>query len=242
MNRISARTAVLALLAAFLPLGTAAAQQPAILQGKVLDAATGEPLIGAQVVLAGTDRGTVTDVDGRYRLDVEPGTASIDVQYLGYAGKTVTGIRIEAGRTTFQDVALEPEAVQAEGIRVVISAEEERGSVIGALAHQRRATNVVSGVSAEEISRAPDSNAADAVKRVTGTSIVGDKYVYVRGLGERLRGGPGSADLAALRQEVEVLREALQDSRGDVTALEERIDFAERLLAQHREAGRLPGK
>jgi hypothetical protein len=186
MNRNHARiAAVLALLAGLVLSGTARAQQTAVLQGKVLDASTGEPLIGAQVVISGTDRGTVTDVDGRYRLEVEAGIHSLDVEYLGYAGKTVTGVVVAADRTTFQNVALRPEAVQAEGIRVVISAAEERGSVIGALAHQRRATNVVSGVSAEEISRAPDSNAADAVKRVTGTSIVGDKYVYVRGLGER---------------------------------------------------------
>jgi outer membrane receptor for ferrienterochelin and colicin len=186
MNRYHVRIAAfLALLAGLMVSGAALAQETTVLQGKVLDSMTGEPLIGAQVVITGTDRGTVTDVDGRYRLQVEAGSHSLDVQYLGYAAKTVTGIEVAAGRTTFQDIALEPQAVDAEGIQVVISAAEERGSVIGALAHQRRSTNVVSGVSAEEISRAPDSNAADAVKRVTGTSLVGDKYVYVRGLGER---------------------------------------------------------
>jgi outer membrane receptor for ferrienterochelin and colicin len=186
MKRFHLRIAVvLALLAGILFSGTASAQENTVLQGKVLDATSGEPLIGAQVVVAGTDMGSVTDVDGQYRLQLAPGTYDLDVQYLGYAAKTVTGIVVAAGAPTFQDVALSPEAVEAEGIRVVITAEEERGSVIGALAHQRRSTNVVSGVSAEEISRAPASNAADAVKRVTGTSIVGDKYVYVRGLGER---------------------------------------------------------
>jgi hypothetical protein len=176
---------ILALLGGLVSTGPLFAQEATVLQGKVLDATTGEPLIGAQVVITGTDRGTVTDVDGQYRLEVAAGTYSVDVEYLGYQRKTVTGIRVAAGARSFQDVALEPEAVQAAGIQVVISAEEERGSVVGALAHQRRATSVISGVSAEEISRAPDSNAADAVKRVTGTSLVGDKYVYVRGLGER---------------------------------------------------------
>lgn len=177
--------AILAFLAGLMVSGAALAQETTLLQGRILDATTGEPLIGAQVVITGTDRGTVTDVDGRYRLQVEAGTYSLDVQYLGYGSKTVTGVEVEAGRTTFQDITLRHQAIEAEAILVVISAAEERGSVIGALAHQRRSSNVVSGVSAEEISRAPDSNAADAVKRVTGTSIVGDKYVYVRGLGER---------------------------------------------------------
>lgn len=64
----------------------------------------------------------------------------------------------------------------------------------------------------------------------------------VRGLGERLRGGPGAADLDALRLEMEALRDTLQQARGDVADLQERVDFAERLLAQQREAARLPGK
>ena len=186
MNCIRARLAVsLALIAVLSMFGEAAGQERTVLQGRILDSTTGEPLIGAQVIVAGTDRGGITDVEGRYRLQLEAGSYRLDVQYLGYAAKAVTGIVVAAGGTTFQDISLQPAAVEAEGIRVVISAAEERGSVVGALAHQRRSTNVISGVSAEEISRSPDSNAADAVRRVTGTSLVGDKYVYVRGLGER---------------------------------------------------------
>ncbi|HYO45971.1 MAG TPA: TonB-dependent receptor [Gemmatimonadota bacterium] len=186
MNRFRVRTvALLAFLAGLMVSGSALAQEATVLQGKVLDATTGEPLIGAQVVITVTEQGTVTDVDGHYRLQVAPGTYSIDVQYLGYASKTVTGISVGTGISTFQDVALESEMIQAEGIKVVISAAEERGSVIGALAHQRRSTNVINGISTEEISQAPASNAAEAIKRVSSTSIVDGRYVYVRGLGER---------------------------------------------------------
>ena len=64
----------------------------------------------------------------------------------------------------------------------------------------------------------------------------------VRGLGERLRGGAGAADLTALRQEMDALRDALQQARGDVADLQERVDFAERLLAQQRDPGRLPAR
>ena len=178
------RTAA-ALALAILSFQFAFAQESTTLQGRVLDSRTGEPLIGAQVVVVGTDQGAVTDVDGRYRLSLAPGSVDLSVVYLGYADKTVTGVAVLAGRTNFQDVTLAPEAVALEGIQVVISAAEERGSVIGALAHQRRATNVVNGISAEEISRTPASNAADAVSRVSSASIVEGRYVYVRGLGER---------------------------------------------------------
>lgn len=165
--------------------GALRAQEMSVLQGRIMDAATGEPLIGAQVTVAGTNQGTITDVDGRYRLPLPAGTHDIQVFYLGYAGKTVTGVQVRTGEANYQDITLQPQAIETEAIEVVISAAEESGSVIGALDHQRRATNVVNGISAEEISRTPASNAADAVSRVQSTSIVDGKYVYVRGLGER---------------------------------------------------------
>ena len=128
MNRIAVRViAVVALIAGVLAPSPASAQEGSVLQGKVLDAATGEPLIGAQVVVTGAAQGTITDVDGQYRLALAAGTYSLDVQYLGYQAKTVTGIAVAGGAPSFQDIALEPEAVEAEGIRVVITAEEERG-------------------------------------------------------------------------------------------------------------------
>ena len=178
--RLAGALAILS--AAFLP---ALAQEAATLQGRVLDGATGQPLIGAQITLRGTELGTVTDIDGRYRLALAPGTYDLSVTYLGYNDKVVTGIAVADARPNFQDISLQPAAVDAEAIAVVISAAEERGSVIGALAHQRHATQVVNGVSAEEIARTPASTAADAVTRVSSASIVDGRYVYVRGLGER---------------------------------------------------------
>ncbi len=160
-------------------------QETPILQGRILDATTGAPLIGAQVTVVGTDLGSVSDVDGRYRLPLTPGSYDLSAVYLGYGDKTVTGLDVRPGRDNVLDISLQPEAIEADAIRVTISAAEERGSVIGALAHQRRTTNVVNGISAEEIGRAPASNAADAIQRVSSTSIVDGRYVYVRGLGER---------------------------------------------------------
>jgi len=63
-----------------------------------------------------------------------------------------------------------------------------------------------------------------------------------RGLGERLKRGGGGPDVEVLRQEMDGLRETLQQACGDVADLQERVDFAERLLAQQREAARLSGK
>jgi hypothetical protein len=67
----------------------------------------------------------------------------------------------------------------------VVTANSERGSVNAALDQQRRATGIVSAVTAEQIQKSPDANAAQAVQRVSGVTIQDNKYVFVRGLGER---------------------------------------------------------
>ncbi|MDQ3222035.1 MAG: TonB-dependent receptor, partial [Gemmatimonadota bacterium] len=79
--------------------------------------------------------------------------------------------------------ALTASAVQLAEISV--SAEAERGTVNRALDEQRNATNIVSSVSAEQIARSPDSDAGQAVQRVSGVTVQDGKYVFVRGLGER---------------------------------------------------------
>ncbi len=59
--------------------------QDGTLRGKVIDAETGEALIGATVVVTGTTNGTITDFDGNYTLmDMDPGTVSITIQYVSY--------------------------------------------------------------------------------------------------------------------------------------------------------------
>ena len=102
---------------------------------------------------------------------------------IGFAPKVVTGVVVEAGQTSAQDVALAAEAVQLAEISV--SAESERGTVNRALEEQRNAANIVNAVTAEQIAKSPDSDAGQAVQRVSGVTVQDGKYVFVRGLGER---------------------------------------------------------
>jgi hypothetical protein len=136
------------------------------------------------VVLAGTSRGTLAGVNGRFALrDVAAGPSAITVSYLGYASKTVTELEVEDGGSAWIEVTLTPAAVAVAGITV--SAARERGSVTQAVSAQRSAVGVVNALSAEQMSRSPDSDAADAIKRVSGVTVQDGKYVSVRGLGER---------------------------------------------------------
>ena len=152
--------------------------------GRIVDAATGAGLADVGVQVVGTTSGTMSGVDGRFTLpNVPAGTVTLQARRIGYAPKTVTGIALAAGQTVEQSVALGSAAVQVTGVTVTASA--ERGTVSEALDKQRNATGIVTAVTAEQIAKSPDSDAAQAVQRVSGVTVQDNKFVFVRGLGER---------------------------------------------------------
>ena len=152
--------------------------------GRIIDAASGVGIADAGVQVVGTTVGSRSGVDGRFSLgNVPAGTVTLRVRRIGFATKQVTGLVVEAGKSLEQNVSLSAATVQLEA-QVVTSA-SERGSVSGALDAQRAAAGIVSAVTAEQISKSPDGDAAQAVKRVSGVTVQDGKYVFVRGLGER---------------------------------------------------------
>ncbi len=177
------RRARLAALLLVLP-AAAGAQGTGRLVGKVIDAEAGVPIGGAQVEVVGTTLRTRTAVDGRYAFGAVPaGTVDLRIRTIGYAPKTVTGIVIVDGGVSEQDVSMSAAAVEIQEITVTAAA--ERGSVNSALDEQRNSVAIVNSISAEQIARSPDGDAAAAVQRVSGATVQDGKYVFVRGLGDR---------------------------------------------------------
>jgi TonB-dependent receptor len=151
--------------------------------GRVVDAQTGQGLVGV-IVRVDEGPGVLTGVDGRFVVENVPaGSATLRVQSLGFASKVVTGVIVPADGVVEQSVTLEAQALELESIEV--SAGAERGSVNRALDQQRTATNIVNAITAEQISRSPDGDAAAAMQRVSGVTVQDGKFVFVRGLGER---------------------------------------------------------
>lgn len=89
------------LLLVFLLFGNFAIAQT--ISGTITDAETGEPLIGASILVTGTSSGTITDFDGNYSLTLPEGAASIEISYTGYSTE-----RLEINGQTTIDVALSP--------------------------------------------------------------------------------------------------------------------------------------
>lgn len=79
---------------------TAFAQTGKII-GKVIDKATGEPLIGANVMVVGTTIGTATDIEGNYQItNIPVGSYSLAASYIGFNKSTVTNVQVNLNRHT----------------------------------------------------------------------------------------------------------------------------------------------
>ena len=162
---------------------TNAFAQKGYLRGKVIDTEIGEGLIGGNVYVEGTTNGTVTDFNGDYSLPLEAGTYTIVFSSISYRTVTVSEVEIKTGEVTKLDINMEPDVQQLEG--VVVTAEVLKNSDEALLTVQKKSVRVLDGMSSQTFSKIGDSDLSGAIKRVTGVSVEGGKYVYVRGLGDR---------------------------------------------------------
>ena len=155
-----------------------------VVSGRVIDAETGEPIVDCGVEVVGLKKQIRTDVDGRYKVVLPPG--SYDVRFFapGYRSARITAVNIEGGKAFVADTTLS--SAGEAGIEVVeVVAKAKKAAESVQLAERRNATTVEDNISAEAFKKNPDSDAAEIVERVPGVTIRNDKYVYVRGLGER---------------------------------------------------------
>lgn len=158
--------------------------QKGTIRGQILDGENGEPLFSANAVIKGTQIGTTTDFDGFYELKVEPGLYELELSFIGMSSLTVTDVLVKAGEVfVVEAISLKPASSQL--AEVVITSEAVRNSEAAIVTVKRKSTNLMDGVSAAKLRKTGDSDAGDAAKRVTGVSVEGGKYVYVRGLGDR---------------------------------------------------------
>lgn len=156
-----------------------------VLEGKVIDAATGGSLSGANIVIQGTSLGTASDINGEYRItQVPPGNYSIKVTYIGYMSKEIEAF-VKANETTSMDIELQFEVI--EGQTVTISAQAEgQASAINRQLTSKSITNIVSE---ERIQEFPDVNAAESIGRLPGVSIQRSggeaNKIVIRGLSDK---------------------------------------------------------
>jgi outer membrane receptor protein involved in Fe transport len=164
----------------------AAPQQEGRITGRVLDAATGQPLANVEVTIPGTTLGGRSDLDGRYTIVRVPvGPRSVVARRIGRQPKRFDGVMVTAGEAAIVNFSLGEVTVELQSVVVSASAGDRSATGASLLAAQQRAASASDGVSAEQIKKTPDSNAGEAAARVSGVSIVDGKFLVARGLSER---------------------------------------------------------
>ena len=152
------------------------------LKGTVTDASSGDPLLGANVFLAGTSFGDAADENGSYTLsNVPSGKYIIRATYIGYT-TVEDSITLTPGKDLTYNIQLSYTALEGEEVTVSVQAKGQ----LNAINQQLSSRSIVNVVSSDRIQELPDANAAESVARLPGVSIQreggeGNKVV-IRGL------------------------------------------------------------
>ena len=151
------------------------------IKGTVLDKQTKEPLTGATIQITGTAQGVVADINGNYTLNVNDGTYTITVRYIGYKDILLNSIKVKA--ETLLNFEMESDA-QALGEVSVVAKKNLEGERALQMERQK-ATLAIENLGAKEMSIKGISNVEEGVKKITGISIASAGQLIVRGLGDR---------------------------------------------------------
>ena len=147
------------------------------LSGKIIDAQTREPLIGANVVVVNTNLGAASNVNGEYFiLNIPPGTYEIRVSFVGYSPKLVTDVRIVAGITFELNVEL------STGLELKVV------EVTGKKFFEEKSTNTTKVFDANEIDKLPVKGVEQLASLQSGVvmsdgsgGVSGNATINVRG-------------------------------------------------------------
>ncbi|MCH9698815.1 MAG: carboxypeptidase regulatory-like domain-containing protein, partial [Gammaproteobacteria bacterium] len=156
---------------------------PGQLKGQITSAENAKPVAAARILISGLSEEVITDDQGNYAVEVPKGTYTVSVLVSGFNTLTREQVIIDSEKATSLDVALSPSGMELP--EFVVLEPFITGTLASVLEEQKSTSAIASVLGADQISRAGDSNAASALRRATGLTVVDGKFVYVRGLGER---------------------------------------------------------
>ncbi|MCX7609991.1 MAG: TonB-dependent receptor [Ignavibacterium sp.] len=157
---------IISLIASFIYGGTTGK-----LSGVIKDAETGEPLVGANVIIEGTSFGAATNIKGEYViLNIPPGRYTVKVSYIGYETLVVQNVSIIVDQTTLLSLELKPQTLQVD--EVVVTA---KTPLI-----QKDLTSSISVISRDEIEALPVTSFTELLSLQAGVVASGSN-LHIRG-------------------------------------------------------------
>lgn len=158
--------------------------QSGTIRGTVNDANTGEGIIGANVYISGTTQGAAVDFNGEFEIPrVKAGTYTLIASFVSYKTDSIKNITVYPDKTTVVNVALREDVQELES--VVVSARKVTNTDVSVITELKKSDLVAVGISSQMIQMSQDRDAAQVIRRVPGITIVGNRFVNVRGLSER---------------------------------------------------------
>src|SRR5881396_1688492 len=160
------------------------AQDTGGIGGVVVSTWNGSPLPNVTITVRGTTLAVQTDASGRYELkEVPPGTHVLRFSKPGFTPVVVTDARVVPGQTTTVNGNLQPEITEL--AEYEITAELFTEQTLEILKERKEASGLVDAIGSEQFTKFDVRDVGQAVARVPGVSVVGGKYVVVRGLSDR---------------------------------------------------------
>jgi TonB-dependent receptor len=173
----------IALLALLMVASIVGKSQTGLIKGTITDANTRESLIGATVVIQGTSKGASTDFDGNYQIDkVKAGSYNLVVSYISYDNQIIR-VDVTEGKATVVNIALKTATLDIDEVKVV--AKRRENTEVSMISSIKSSNLIVSGITAQQIGKSQDKDAAEVIRRVPGITITDGRFVIVRGLIER---------------------------------------------------------
>lgn len=150
--------------------------------GIVLDSTTNEPIPGAIIYIDGANISTTSDFDGNFKLKVFPGKYLVKCKYITYKDYSIAIIVNKDSIELKIYLVPEQNSVLSE---VTVIAEKVLNNDAGLAILQKENKSVSDGISSELIKKTADRTTSDVLKRVSGVSVVNNRFVVIRGLNER---------------------------------------------------------
>lgn len=139
-------------------------------------------LVSATIYLENTAYSTITNVNGQFEFNVPAGTYTLSCSYTGLQPQTVS-ITVIKGDIVKQDIILEDKMV--EGVIMKSTVKRQAGTLSSLYNIQKNNVAVSDGISIEQIRRTPDNNIGQSLRRINGVTVLDNKFVVVRGMGDR---------------------------------------------------------
>jgi hypothetical protein len=158
-------------------------REKGFIAGIVKSSEDGTPIKNVKIFVKGYPVDGSTDGKGKYSLELPEGNYSISMIHTDFSSQTINNIPVKGHETSVRDIELTPASLEL--AEFVVLAPHIEGSIASVIEEKRNTTAVADVLGSEQFSKTGDSDAAGALKRASGITVVGGKYVFVRGLGER---------------------------------------------------------